>query len=130
MTGEQNQIHHLLFIYNAKSALGNKVWDGLHKAFSPATYNCNLCAITFGNLNERKAWKAFREKAPLPMEFLYRDEFERQYASKFGHRFTYPIILVSGHGELEVLITTEELNSMDSHVELMALLEARWSGLS
>ena len=44
------EINHkeLIFIYNAKSGLVNELLDFAHKIISPETYNCNLCAITYG----------------------------------------------------------------------------------
>ena len=45
----------LLFVYNADSGFFNTLADIGHKLFSPATYPCQLCAITHGVLAERGA---------------------------------------------------------------------------
>lgn len=94
-----------------------------HKIMSPQTYPCSLCAITNGVLSERKEWKAFREKSELEMEFLHSDEFKKQYASKFGYKFTFPIVLEDNAGELQVLISTEKLDELDSVQDLIDLVE-------
>ncbi|WP_232221892.1 hypothetical protein [Methanococcoides burtonii] len=39
----------LIFVYNADSGLINEMKDYVHKIVSPSTYECNLCAITYGN---------------------------------------------------------------------------------
>lgn len=113
----------LLFIYNATSGKLNAVWDGIHKIFSPNSYPCSLCAITYGVVGENKLWKKFRNEAHMEMEFLHRDEFLKSYASKFGHKFTFPIVLSTGKGELEVAVTTEELNQLKSAEELITVLQ-------
>ena len=37
-------------IYNADGGLVNGALDLLHKTFSPATYACRLCDVTYGPL--------------------------------------------------------------------------------
>ncbi|MEP3998910.1 MAG: hypothetical protein ABJM12_00795 [Ekhidna sp.] len=96
--------------------------DFAHKILNPATYDCKLCSLTFGNFTENKQWKTFRESLlaiGYELEFLHKDEFLKNYQSKFGHAFTYPIILVETQYELEVLLSTEKLNAMETVEELV-----------
>lgn len=74
---------------------------------------------------ENKDWKKFRTTSKIPMEFLHRDEFKKQYASKFGSKYTFPIVLLAHSGKLEILITTEELNGMKNVEELTHLISER-----
>ncbi|MBA3985917.1 MAG: GTPase [Flavobacteriales bacterium] len=115
----------LLFIYNANSGKLNGYLDALHKVISPKTYACNLCDITYGIFTENKVWKKFRTSSKIPMEFLHLDEFKTQYASKFLSKYTFPSVLFVNNGELEILITTEELNRMKSPEELIHLIVER-----
>ena len=46
----------LIFIYNAKSGLVNELIDFAHKIISPESYDCNLCAITYGTFAMEKNW--------------------------------------------------------------------------
>ncbi|MEL6973972.1 MAG: GTPase [Bacteroidota bacterium] len=115
----------LIFVYNADSGKKNAVLDSLHKVFSPATYDCNLCDITYGVVGENKTWKRFRKESQNPMEFLHRDEFQKTYASKFRYKFDFPIVLVEGEHGLEVLISAKELNSLQTPQALIQLLEER-----
>ncbi len=115
----------LLFIYNANSGKLNSLLDSAHKVLSPATYNCHLCAITFGVLTEDTIWKKFREQSSLEMIFLHKDEFANQYASKFGHKFTFPIILAESHNDLEVFVGTDELKNLENASDLIALITER-----
>lgn len=109
----------LLFIYNANSGKINGYLDALHKVVSPKTYSCNLCDITYGVFTENKAWKKFREESAIAMEFLHRDEFQRKYASKFGYKFSFPIILELTNNDLEVFMTKETLTGIDNADELI-----------
>lgn len=115
----------LIFIYNANSGLGNALLDGAHKALSPNTYKCNLCDLTYGVINEKSAWKKFREEEGWNLEFLYKDEFNKQYASKFGFKFEFPIILVVVNDELQVFISTKELNTLENTKALINLIKIR-----
>ena len=99
--------------------------DTMHKVLSPSTYECNLCDITFGLFTEKVDWKKFRKDASVDMEFLHKDEFERDYASKFGYKFTFPIVLAAVAGQLEIQISTEELNALDDVHGLISLIETR-----
>ena len=75
MTGEPP----LLFVYNADSGLFNTLADIGHKLFSPETYECRLCALTYGLLNERKQWRDFVDALPVRCTFVHRDEFLQRY---------------------------------------------------
>lgn len=115
----------LIFIYNANSGMRNALLDGAHKALSPNTYQCNLCDLTFGVINEKRAWKKFREEGNLNMEFIHKDEFKKEYASKFGYKFEFPIILVIVDNELQVFISTKELNELENTEALIELIKKR-----
>ncbi|MEW2919994.1 GTPase [Muricauda sp. ANG21] len=115
----------LLFVYNANSGKRNALLDSMHKVFSPSTYDCNLCDITFGLVGENRIWKKFREQSKMPMSFVHKDEFTKSYASKFGHKFTFPIVLLEGNNGLEIFIPTEELNELQSAQELIDLIRER-----
>ncbi len=115
----------LLFIYNANSGKMNASLDILHKTFSPSTYTCSLCSITHGILKEDKTWKTFRESDNQSMEFLHIDEFQKQYKSKFGHKFTFPIVLAATDNGLEIFISSAEINAIERPEELIRLIEER-----
>lgn len=115
----------LIFVYNANSGARNALMDSMHKVFSPSTYECKLCDITYGLVSENRTWKKFRRNSERKMVFLHKDEFAKQYASKFGHRFEFPIVLVEGKNGLELLISTEEINALKTSHGLIRLLKER-----
>ncbi|WP_291968038.1 GTPase [Maribacter sp.] len=113
----------ILFIYNANSDTGSKMLDFAHKIVSPTTYSCNLCSLTHGKFTEKKQWKTFRKRLLVEgyeLEFFHKDEFQERYKSKFGHKYTYPIILVETDHELEVLVSAKKLNAMETVEELIS----------
>ena len=122
---ENHQEARLIFIYNADSGLRNALLDGAHKALSPNTYQCNLCDLTYGVFKERKAWKKVRQEMEWNMEFLHKDEFKKQYASKFGHKFEFPIVLIALDDELQVFISARELNELKTMEALIDLINKR-----
>jgi hypothetical protein len=118
-------VQKLVFIYNADSGLRNVILDSAHKILSPDTYACSLCDITFGAFTENSVWKKFRKETNLDMEFLHKDEFSKAYASKFRHKFTFPIVLAESNSGLEVFIKTEELNDLENSEALITLVQER-----
>ena len=110
----------LIFVYNAQSGIFNAVRDAVHKIVSPETYPCELCALTYGAVGERKAWRQYRRQSGHEMVFLHKDEFEEQY----GQRFPYPLVLCDDDGRLTPLITREQFQEMDVLVDLIDRLEA------
>lgn len=88
--------------------------DSLHKVVNPSTYSCKLCELTYGTFHERTAWKKFRENLDLETEFLHKDEFQQLYASKFGHKFEFPVVLVQTNKGIEVLISNKEFSEINN----------------
>lgn len=110
----------LVFVYNADSGKLNALLDLAHKTVSPASYQFNLCTLTYGSFTERKEWKRFRESSSLDLVFLHKDEFEKEY----GQTFSYPIVLKKGSG-LELFISTDELNEVTTAAQLIDLVQNR-----
>ncbi|WP_136466230.1 GTPase [Flagellimonas onchidii] len=115
----------LIFVYNANSGVRNAILDSMHKVFSPSTYECNLCDITFGIVSENKIWKEFRQNSELDMEFLHKDEFAGKYGSERKKEFVFPIALKEEGGTLNVLVSAEKINKLKTAQELIALIREK-----
>ncbi len=111
----------LLFVYNADSGLFNTLTDIAHKIFAPETYECNLCAITYGNFTVRAEWKEFLETLPCELEFLHRDEFARQY----GLATPLPAVFRRDGDRLEPFIAAAEINACTTMDDLKRLITER-----
>jgi hypothetical protein len=66
----------LIFVYNAKAGVLNGVMDSIHKMVSPDTYECDLCAITYGLFAMNKHWRAYLKSLPMPAHFYHKPDFE------------------------------------------------------
>jgi hypothetical protein len=102
----------LVFVYNADSGLFNTMADIGHKIFSPATYACDLCALTHGYFSERREWRTFVESLAIPCDFLHRDEFVR--ACPEQKDLTYPVVLLVDDNGQRICLSREELAACDS----------------
>jgi len=104
----------LIFVYNANSGNLSGLRDTLHKVISPKSYECQLCALTYGLVSEKKAWKAFRKTSEVHMVFLHKDEFRKQYRSKWLRKYDFPVILSEEDSGLEMFMNSEEIAAMKS----------------
>ena len=109
---------HLLFVYNANSGVGRAIIDAVHKVVSPSTYSCSLCAITYGAVSMRGAWKTALARLPLPSRFLHRDEFRNVYPAS---EIAFPAVLLVRNGHPVPLV---EGPMLDRLVDIPALVEA------
>ena len=112
----------ILFVYNADSGFVNTLLDIGHKIVSPQTYACNLCAITHSTFSMRDEWKNFVAGLGAPIEFLHRDELEKQYGMRDAG---LPAVFRKTDGTLEAWISREEINNCRSLKELEDLIRAR-----
>lgn len=111
----------LIFIYNANSGKLNALLDAGHKLFSPSTYPCSLCALTYNSLTENSIWKNFRKKTELEMEFLHKDEFEDKYPNI---NLIYPTVLKLDNHQFTTVLNSAILNNLSNAEELIERLEA------
>ncbi|QUL37851.1 hypothetical protein [Erythrobacter sp. JK5] len=112
----------ILIVYNADSGVLNALKDALHKQFSPATYPCSLCAVTYGAVTMRREWRRFLQGLALETVFHHRDDFAACYP---GYRVALPAILVAGAaGYPRVLVPAEAIDRMFAVEELIHCVEA------
>lgn len=99
----------LIFVYNADAGVFNMAADWLHKIFSPKTYPCSLCALTYGHFGEKKAWRDFLNKLNHKTVFLHKDEFHREYP---GQAFELPCVLYKDQNQLSEALSAKNLNKL------------------
>ena len=115
----------LLFVYNADSGLFNAVADAAHKVFSPATYQCNLCKVTYGWLTERTAWRRFVAELPVRCTFLHRDELKARYRTL---NVALPAVLCITNDTPAVCLDADALGGCADVDDLIGLVRARCLG--
>ncbi|MFC7356786.1 GTPase [Jejudonia soesokkakensis] len=113
----------LIFVYNAASGIVNELLDSAHKVLSPKTYSCHLCDITYGVFSENAEWKSFRKASEIEMVFLHKDEFLKQYQSKWLPKYDFPVILSEEQNELNIFMSSEALNLVENSNQLIASIE-------
>jgi hypothetical protein len=116
----------LIFVYNADSGLFNTLTDIAHRIFSPQTYPCNLCAITYSAAGMKKEWKDFLDGVAMSMEFLHRDELKARYGIEGA---PLPAVFKKVGDELSVMIDAQAINSCKSIDKLKQLISSRLSGV-
>lgn len=116
----------LIFVYNADSGLLNFVRDAAHKLFSPATYPCNLCALTYTPTGLPR-WRRFVKTLPWPVEFLHKDELAEQYRKT---DVSLPAAFVWNGDDLQPWINVEEMNGFESLDDLITAVSRRSKKLS
>jgi len=111
----------LIFIYNAKSGLVNEFLDFAHKIVSPSTYNCNLCAISYGNFTMKKKWSDYISSLPVRSTFTYKDK-----VSEYGYNnIELPSIIFRNGSRSKVIISSKEINKLKKIDQLINILSDR-----
>jgi hypothetical protein len=111
----------IVFVYNADSGLFNTLTDTAHKLFSPETYECNLCAMTFSALGMKKEWRGFLDTIDRPLEFLHRDELKEKY----GLEVELPAIFIKSGKNLNLIVETSSINECKDISELKRLINEK-----
>ena len=111
----------LIFIYNAKSGVVNELIDFAHKIVSPETYDCNLCAISYGAFSMKKKWSTYIETLPFKSTFTYKDKF-----SKNGYsNIKFPSVFIQSNEKLDEIISATEINEIKNLDQLIGLLNQK-----
>lgn len=115
--------HSLIFVYNAERGFFPTLKDIAHKLLSPATYPCQLCAVTHGVIGMDSRWREFISAFPGELEFLHRSE----YLSRTDlPKVSLPVIFEKlGDATPRVLVTSEEISAIASATDLIPLIQRR-----
>ena len=108
----------LIFIYNAKSGVVNELIDFAHKIVSPETYDCNLCAISYGAFFMKKKWSTYIETLPFKSTFTYKDKFSKDGYSNIN----FPSVFIRSNEKLDEIISATEINEIKDLDQLIGLL--------
>jgi len=123
----------LIFVYNAESGgVFTRLKDTLHKTFRKSTYECNLCAVTFGGFGMKKEWKNYINDLDVPVEFKKKDKFKFEFLHKdeFNQEYNvtdakFPSAYVLDTSGLKLFISQDEMNAVKSIEELKNLIDSK-----
>ena len=111
----------LIFVYNADSGQWNAYLDMAHKIFSPKTYPCSLCDITYGIFKIRPEWDDFIKNTNTPLDFLHKDEFLSAYPNSEFQDFPF-VLSEDENGKQAMFLDAKKLNECSSVSELKGLI--------
>jgi hypothetical protein len=123
MTFDRRLPDALVIVYNADEGLGAALFDAVHKVVRPDTYPCDLCAITYGAVSMKGAWRDWLKARPFPTEFYHRQDFARAYPALT--RLPLPAILRRDEDELTLLLGPDEMSADMAVDTLIAAVEAK-----
>ncbi len=112
----------IIFVCNADSGILDAAEDYIHKIISPSTYNCNLCGLTYGNMGMKNEWRQFVSGLGYPVDFLHKDEFAEQFDDENA---SFPCAYMEYDGDIDLLISSDEMNSLGSLEQLMSLVSEK-----
>lgn len=116
-TGDGEDV--LVFVYNADSGVFSELKDYVHKAVSPSTYDCPLCALTYGKTGMKREWKKFLKELGVRVEFVHRDEMAKKYPAV---AVRLPAIFKKSGQSLNMVLNAAEIGSCRDLGDLMDLL--------
>ena len=114
----------LIFVYNASHTRAASLLASAHKFFSPNTYRCDLCSLTFGVFFENRRWRAFRKSTDLEMVFLHKDQFLKQYKSKWLPRYDFPVVLSQEKDVLELFLSSADIANIKDAEGLIGAIQS------
>ena len=99
--------------FNAKSGTSNAFLDYVYKIFSPSTYDCNLCSLTYNNSGMINKWEKSIRSIKILLHFQYAD-----------HLNTYEIDIESDLPSIltlsgEWFLSSKEINSCTTSDEVI-----------
>lgn len=116
----------LIFVYNANSGIFNSLSDTAHKIISPSAYQCNLCKITYGIINEKDGWRKFISSLPCNVKFLHKDEFSKKYPEI---KEKLPAVFQILRNKPKLIISVDEINKCKNINDLKALVTSKLNQL-
>ena len=112
----------LVFIYNADSGLLNALKDGVEKIVSPSTYQCRLCALTFGTATMKSQWRRYINSLEMPVLFFHKNEFNEKYDEPDAE---FPSVYIEKNRKLDLFISMDEMNNNETLEELIMMVKVK-----
>ncbi len=112
----------LIFVYNADAGIVAGIMDSIHKALSPSTYQCSLCAITYGGVGMKRQWRDWLEAQPFDVQFYHRPDFRAAFPAMADKPL--PTVMIDRDDSLSVLLGPGHLAAAKSIDGLIAAIGA------
>ncbi|WAC05054.1 MAG: hypothetical protein OS112_00060 [Methanoregula sp.] len=112
----------LVFVYNADSGILPRMKDQISRQETTGTDRCNLWTLTFSPIGMKKEWKRVVHDLGIPVRFLSRDEFAREFRSVAA---TFPAAFLQTGNDLFHFISTDEINQCAQLEDLITIVRQR-----
>ena len=115
----------LIFVYNANHTNAGSLLASARKFFSPKINQCGFCSLTHGVFFEKQRWKTFKKATDLEMIFLHKDQFLKQYKSKWLPKYDFPVILSQEQDMLEIFLSNVDIVQAKDVETFIDLVQSR-----
>tara|TARA_Y100000817_G_scaffold283947_1_gene250192 strand:+ start:599 stop:1012 length:414 start_codon:yes stop_codon:yes gene_type:complete len=105
----------IYFIYNAENDFFSIMGDFFHKSFSPKTYPCSLCGLTYGVAFKKKIWKEYIDSLEYGHRFIYSNQLD-EFKGDVGK---LPVVLFGDKMQYQILVSSDEMKQMVDLEELI-----------
>lgn len=112
----------LIFVYNLDKGSLAPIKDHSHSAGPGRVPACTLCSLISSPVGMKKGWKRFIADLGIPADYLYREEFSREYDLP---GFAAPGAFIRLGGSLILLVSAEEINKCESTDDLIDIVRKR-----
>jgi len=112
----------LIFVYNLDKGSLSSVNDKLYASGPSRAPACNLCALISSPVGMKKGWKRFIADLGIPAEYLYREEFSKEYGVP---GFGAPGAFIRLGGSLILLASADEIKRCETTDDLIGLMRQR-----
>jgi len=112
----------LIFVYNLDKGSLSDIKDHQYSSGPARPPPCYLCALIQSPVGMKKSWKRFISELGIPAEYLYQEEFGKQFALAL---FASPGIFIRLGGSLILLAGADEINGCRKTDDLISLVRQR-----
>ncbi len=113
----------LVLVYNANAGLLAGVMDSVHKIVSPSTYECQLCAVTYGLTSMKRDWRAFLDELGMELLFHHRPDFRAAFPQAAD--WPLPLVAVEQGGQLTELVSAADFTAIPDLPSLIRVVKQR-----
>jgi hypothetical protein len=113
----------LVMVYNANAGILAGVMDSVHKIVSPATYDCQLCAVTYGLTSMKRDWRAFLDETGMDLLFHHRPDFRSAFPQAAD--WPLPLVAVEQDGQLTQLVSAADFVGIPDLPSLIRVVRER-----
>jgi len=110
----------LIFVYNNNSGFYHSIKNRFHRIISSNKYACKLQKLVYGKIFMKREWRNFLGNLSYQKVFFHKKEFKKAHP-EFAY-LELPSILVKNGDKISVLVTAQEINSLESIDDLIGLL--------